>query len=256
MTTVRTFLADDEPVALRRLTQALADLPGVQLVGTAGDGLAAREGIAQAAPDLVILDIEMPGCSGLDVARTFTGRPGPEVIFLTAYSRYATDAFEIEAADYLLKPVSADRLSLAIRRVRRRLELKAQAEAIQAKASEARLVDPDGRFKNEIWVPVKHGLARLSADEIVWIEGAGDYVVVHTAVRSHLYRNTMNGMEALFSPSLLRRVHRSALVNVSKVEQILRRRRGAVSLRLQDDIEVTVGASYITGVLAALTSAS
>ena len=249
---LRIVLVDDEPVALRRLSQALRSVPGVELVGTAGDGLQARQVIAAAKPDLVILDIEMPGCSGLDVAELLAAEGGPEVVFLTAFGQYASKAFEVEAADYLLKPVTAERLAQAVQRVRRRLQLKAMAK--DARPQPPRIVSPpaeDGR-PNVIWAPVKGGEAKLKAEDIVWIEGAGDYVVVHTVLRSHLIRATMGGVEKVFSPALVRRVHRSAMVNLNMVEQIRRPGRGLVTLLLQDEIEVTVGPNYISAVMAAL----
>ena len=252
--TLRTFLVDDEPVALRRLAQALEGIPGVELVGMAGDGVGARQAIAKAAPDLVILDIEMPGCSGLDLAGSLSGDAAPEVVFLTAFGRYSTMAFDAEAADYLLKPVTVDRLNQAIRRVRRRLQARQLESELSARPwPPAPEPDDQGR-PNELWVPLKTGEARIRADDIVWIEGAGDYVVVHTVLRSHLFRGTMNSVEAMFSPSRIRRVHRSALVNVAKVEQIQRPGRGSLSLLLQDGIEVPVGPSYSAGVIAALKS--
>jgi two-component system LytT family response regulator len=249
---IRTILVDDEPLALRRLAQALRALPGVELVGTASDGLQARQAIEEAKPDLVVLDIEMPGCSGLDLAALLAAEPGPEIVFLTAFGQYAQMAFEVEAADYLLKPVTPERLVQAVQRVRRRLAARtASATPRSEPTGSGEALEEDGR-PNAIWAPVKGGEARLRADEIIWIEGAGDYVVVHTAPRSHLVRATMNSVEALFTPSRIRRVHRSAMVNLSAVEQIRRPGRSVVTLLLRDDIEVGVGPSYAASVIAAL----
>lgn len=251
--TIRTILVDDEPVALRRLAQALRGVPGIELVGTAGDGLKARQVIAKTRPDLVILDIQMPGCSGLDVAGLLAAAGhGPEIVFLTAFGQYAQMAFEVEAADYLLKPVTPERLTQAIHRVRRRLDARtAGAATAAARATPADATADDGR-PNALWAPIKGGEAKLGAGEIVWIEGAGDYVVVHTALRSHLVRATMNGVETLFTPARIRRVHRSAMVNLARVQQIRRPSRGVMSLLLGDDIDVAVGPSYAASVVAAL----
>lgn len=248
---IRTVLVDDEPVALRRLVQALRGAPGVEVVGTAGDGLRARQLIAELAPDLVILDIEMPGCSGLELAAQLEGDRGLEIVFLTAFGQYAPKAFEVEAADYLLKPVTPERLVQAVQRVQRRLRLKAGSAAARPAPPRDEGLHDDGR-PNLIWVPVKGGEAKLRAEDIVWIEGAGDYVVVHTPTRSHLVRATMAGLEKIFSPARLRRVHRSAMVNIAMVEQIRRPGRGVVTLVLRDDIEVTVGPNYAASVISAL----
>ncbi|MDZ4373948.1 MAG: LytTR family DNA-binding domain-containing protein [Phenylobacterium sp.] len=249
---LRTVLVDDEPVALRRLSQVLRGVPAVELVGTASDGIHARQIIDATRPDLVILDIEMPGCSGLDVAALLAAGPGPEIVFLTAFGRYAQMAFEVEAADYLLKPVSPERLTQAIQRVRRRLDARNATAALRPEAATPAPTPAEDGRPNAIWVPVKGGEARVLADEIIWIEGAGDYVVVHTALRSHLVRATMNSVEKTFSPSRLRRVHRSAMVNLATVQQIRRPGRGALGLLLKDEVEVAVGPSYAAGVMGAL----
>ncbi|PZQ61568.1 MAG: DNA-binding response regulator [Phenylobacterium zucineum] len=248
---LRAVLVDDEPVALRRLARALRSLPGVELVGAASDGLRARHVIEEVRPDLVVLDIEMPGCSGLDLAELLTGEDAPEIVFLTAFGQYAHQAFEVEAADYLLKPVTPERLGQAVQRVRRRRAARG-AGAVSPVMPATHDAPEKGGRPNALWAPVRGGEAKLRAEDIVWIEGAGDYVVVHTTARSHLIRATLNSIETQFSPTVIRRVHRSAMVNLATVEQIRRPARGVTALLLRDDIEVTVGPSYVAGVLAAL----
>ncbi|MEW5688464.1 MAG: LytTR family DNA-binding domain-containing protein, partial [Pseudomonadota bacterium] len=222
------------------------------LAGAASDGLRARQVIQEARPDLVVLDIEMPGCSGLDLAGLLSGQDAPEIVFLTAFGQYAHQAFEVEAADYLLKPVTPERLIQAVQRVRRRLAARNASAAVHPAAPATGDAPSDDGRPNALWAPVKGGEAKLRVEDIVWIEGAGDYVVVHTVTRSHLLRATLNSIETQFSPARLRRVHRSAMVNLATVEQIRRPARGVTTLLLRDDIEITVGPSYVSGVVAAL----
>lgn len=256
--TIRAILVDDEPLALRRLVMALQDVAGVELVGTAGDGLAAEAMIAEKSPDLVILDIQMPGRTGLSLAASLPAEDRPEVIFVTAFEHYAPDAFDVEAADYLLKPVRIDRLRQAIDRVRRRLALKGAAQSVATMAAEVaelqrlRLDEGGDDLPNAVWAPVKGGDVRIGAQSIVWIEAAGDYVIVHTPHRSHMLRATLTELEKVFSPALIRRVHRSAMVNMGLVEGIKRPGRGAITLVLEAKIEVPVGPNYAEAVSVAL----
>lgn len=247
---MRALIADDEPIARRRLASLLRSIPNVELLGAAADGVQAAEMIAEHQPDLVVLDIEMPGRSGLDLAGALQGPGAPVVVFVTAFARYAPKAFDIEAADYLLKPVMRDRLAQAMRRadqIRRRRAVAAGAPLLQTTGPDL----ADGR-PNALWAPIRGGRVRLSAADILWIEGARDYAILHTAARSHMLRTALGTLQDLFSPQLIRRTHRSFLVNLGEVHEIRHRTRGDVSLVLRDGSETPVGPSYAAEVMAAL----
>lgn len=256
--TLRVVLVDDEPIALRRLAMALTDVAGVEIVGTAGDGNSAERLIQKESPDLVILDIQMPGRTGLSLAAALPAETRPEVIFVTAFEHYAPDAFDVEAADYVLKPVRIDRLRQAIERVRRRIamrEAEANVATLTARVetlTQQREEDPGDGFPNAVWAPAKGGEVRVTAAAIVWIEAAGDYVIIHTAHRSHMLRGTLTELEKVFSPTLIRRVHRSAMVNLTLVEGVKRPGRGALTLILEAKTEVAVGPNYTDAVATAL----
>jgi DNA-binding LytR/AlgR family response regulator len=256
--TLRVVLVDDEPIALRRLAMALNDVAGVDVVGSAGDGLSAAALIADKAPDLVILDIQMPGRTGLSLAASLPPEDRPEVIFVTAFEHYAPDAFDVEAADYVLKPVRIDRLRQAIERVRRRIamrEAEASVATLTAEVEELnrkRVGAAGDGLPNAVWAPAKGGDVRVTANAIVWIEAAGDYVIIHTAHRSHMLRATLTELEKVFSPDLIRRVHRSAMVNMTLVEGVKRPGRGALTLVLEAKTEVAVGPNYAEAVASAL----
>ena len=240
---MRILLVDDEPAALERLAALLSQSPDVSVVGTARNGREAAQAIADLHPDLVLLDIQMPEASGLAVAAALPPEDRPEIIFVTAFELYAADAFEVEAADYLLKPVRFDRLRQAIERARRRQSqrtaLARAADALAAPADE----DPDG-----FWVQVRTGFVRVPLGDIDWIEAAKDYVLLHTATRSHIHRATMNALERKLNPAELSRVHRSAFVRPARVAEVKRLGKGLISLVLQDGVNVAVGPSYVNAV--------
>ncbi|PZQ56375.1 MAG: DNA-binding response regulator [Phenylobacterium zucineum] len=255
---MRVVLVDDEPIALRRLALALQDVAGVEVVGSAGDGLTAEKLIAEKTPDVVILDIQMPGRTGLSLAASLPVDDRPEVIFVTAFEHFAPDAFDVEAADYVLKPVRIDRLRQAIERTRRRIGMRAAQSSLASLTAEVqelsrrRELGPNDGRPNAIWAPAKGGEVRVAAAAIIWIEAAGDYVIVHTAHRSHMIRATLTELEEMFSPELIRRVHRSAMVNMTLVEGVKRPGRGAITLVLEAKTEVPVGPNYADAVAVAL----
>lgn len=241
---MRVLLVDDEPAALERLQALFEQIPGVEVAGVARNGREALEAIAALSPDLVMLDIQMPERSGLSVAAMLPEESRPEIVFVTAFEMYAADAFDVEAADYLLKPVRFDRLRQAVERARRRRDLKAAAAAPAEPAP-----SPDVAA---FWVQTRGGHVRVSSAEIDWIEAAKDYVLLHTPNRSHIHRVTMTALEELLDAELLTRVHRSAFVNLARVQEVQRLGKGLISLVLRDGVVVAVGPTYVKAVLARL----
>jgi two-component system, LytTR family, response regulator len=245
---MRILLVDDEQLALDRLRVFFGDIEDVEVVGEARDGDSALRLVEELRPDLVILDIQMPGRNGLRTASDIMVDPRPEVVFVTAHEHYAPDAFDLEAADYILKPVRFDRLRVATERARRRRglrEIAARADQLEAemrilrddRSAIARKPDP------EIWVPERHGQRRVPIETIDWIEAARDYVLLHTELRSHMLRATMSMLEEKLAGTALIRVHRSAFVRPSKVAEVRREAR-TMSLILQDGTSIQVGPSY------------
>ena len=240
---MRVLLVDDEPPALERLEAFFANMPDIEVVGTAANGLEANDKIAALAPDLVMLDIQMPELSGLAVAGALPFDKRPEIVFVTAFEHFAPDAFEVEAADYLLKPVRFDRLRQAVERARRRQAGRRAALEPAAAPSP---------YDDAIWVPTRTGQVRVPVETIDWIEATGDYAMLHTSLRSYLYRSTMSALAKRLDPGALMRVHRSAFVRLSKVAEVRRDGRWLVTLVLSDGAEVSVGPNYARAVVAAL----
>jgi DNA-binding LytR/AlgR family response regulator len=243
---LRVALVDDEPPALRRLQMAIDKAPGVEVVGQAGDGPAALELIRRGGIDVVLLDIRMPGLSGLDLARAIKRDEAPAFIFVTAFSRFAADAFELAAVDYLLKPVEFDRLHAALDRARQQLQSRAartriaELEEVVATLRAAEREAPESGFCEEIWVPDRGDRLRLPVNLIDWVEAERDYVRIHSRGRSFLVRKAIRKLQAELDPADFLRVHRGALVRRDRIVRLARRPGGPSAVVLQSGAEVPV----------------
>ena len=218
MSKITAAIVDDEPFARERVRRLLADDERVEVVGEAGDGAAAVELIREKTPDLVFLDVQMPGRDGFDVlADVADAETMPLVIFLTAYDRYAVRAFEAAALDYLLKPFDEERFQKAVERAvvqfeQRRADAPAESETSEIFRSE------DG-FLERILVKKGGRVFFFKTDEIEWIEAYGNYVRLHLENQTHLLRETLSGLEAQLDPKKFARIHRSGLVNLERVRE-------------------------------------
>jgi two-component system LytT family response regulator len=237
---VRVLIVDDEPVARRCLARLLRVFPEIEIVGECGDGPAAVEAILSLSPDLVFLDVQMPEMSGFDVLRALPRNemPGgymPAVIFVTAYDKYALDAFRVHAIDYLLKPIDDKLLYEAVTRARAQFGAKLEAASMQQIL--ALLRQGAGRFPTHFTARTRARIQVIPAEKICWIGAAGDYVELHTGDGACLLRETISTMEAKLDPSRFLRIHRSLIVRSACIEelQVLPGRR--YLLRLTDGSE-------------------
>lgn len=234
---LRTLVVDDEPLATERLQLLLARLGGVDLVGTASDGEAACRMADALRPDLLLLDIAMPGMDGIDVARAL-GRSStrPAVIFVTAFDQFAVSAFEVEAVDYLVKPVDPKRLERALERAREHLNRRGEV------AAEAEL--PDGSYLDEFWASDLSGLVRIRAIDIDRVSAERDYMRLHVGPRSWLIHHSMAALEEGLDPGTFVRLHRSAIVRRDYISGFQRNSSGRWIARLADGTEQPVGRLY------------
>jgi DNA-binding LytR/AlgR family response regulator len=209
------LVVDDEELARARIGELLADISGVQVVGEAENGLEAVKRIEELRPDVVILDIQMPGMDGFEVVEALSDLP--LVIFATAYDEYAIKAFEVDSIDYLLKPISKERLGMAIERARGLLETKPALDAEVARL--AGLV----RSREVDRLPVMKGkkIVLANMDEIVWIGAEDDLVFVHTKTEKYLVNSTLAELERRLKPGIFFRSHRSSIVNLNHVREIV-----------------------------------
>lgn len=235
---LRVMVVDDEPLAVERLQLLLARLEGVAVVGTANDGEAALRIAEAVAPDLVLLDIAMPGMDGIDVARALSASAvDPAVVFVTAFDNFAVAAFDVAAIDYLMKPVQADRLERALERVR--------AYISGGKPSGAK---PASSHVEEFWVPDFSGLVRIAAADIQRITAERDYMRLHVGARSWLIHRTIAKLEEDLDPALFMRVHRSVILRRDTVIGLYRDEAGHWTARLSDGAEQRIGRSYVDDV--------
>jgi DNA-binding LytR/AlgR family response regulator len=255
----RVVIVDDEPLAIRGLKITLRRVPGVELAGTARDGAEALEVIGREKPDIVLLDILMPRVDGLAVAEALTGEGAPAIIFVTAYTQFAVDAFELAAVDYVLKPVTLPRLRAAIGRARERLaadsavqraaELQTIVESFRAAAASELESQGAGR---SLWISDPRGRTRVPLAAVDWFEAQRDYVRIHAGPDTYLQRGTLADLEGKLDHAMFQRIHRSAIVNLQAVRALRRRAWSLCAVTLRNGEEAPIGRSYLADLKARL----
>lgn len=254
--TLRVVAADDEPLSLRRLVAALEGLTNVELVGTARNGREAIDLIRARLPDIAILDIEMPVLSGLDVASLLLGNKEiPVVIFLTAYDRFAIRAFEIAAVDYLMKPLSVERLQEALGRAARMINAKEQsrrAAKLERLLGELHHAKPPSSQRSGLWIQKRGERFLVDQNEIDWLKAQGDYVEIHTGSKSFLHRQLLKDILSKLDAESFLRIHRSVVVRIDAIAAIRRTAYGGANILLRGGAELPVGRTYAPRVRARL----
>ena len=241
---LKAVIADDEPPARRRLRRLLREIGSVDVVGEAGDGDAARAAVQEHRPDVVLLDIEMPGQSGVDLVAALDA-PRPHIIFVTAHDAHAVRAFELHALDYVLKPVSRARLADAIDRVRRMPRREVMDARVEAWREWTRAT-PLTRL------PVTQAgrVQLVDVATIDWIESADNYVILHCANRQHIVRETMTRLIERLDGNRFARIHRSTIVNIDRIDRLEPVARGDWTVVLRDGTQLAMSRTYRRDVLA------
>ena len=254
--TIRTILVDDEKLAIQGLMLRLEKFPDVEIIDTCANGREAIRKIKTEKPDLVFLDIQMPGFDGFSVVKGVMELEPPLIVFVTAYQEHAVRAFEANAVNYLMKPVDEDKLADTMERVRTRLaEKNAAGEAEKLKnvlaevapdAMDAVSDEPDvaARYEKLINIKDRGQIFRVDVDSIERIEAAGDYMCIYTADNSLILRETMKDLERRLDPRVFQRVHRSWIVNLNQVRQVKPHTNGECFLVLDSGADVKVSRSY------------
>ncbi len=239
--TLRALIVDDEPPARRKIRTFLVGDSRFELVGEAEDGLEAVNQIEEKRPDLVFLDIQMPGLTGFEVLESLESPP-PQVIFTTAYDQYAVKAFEIRALDYLLKPFDKERFRQALERA---LEDRLHHEVVQARV-DGLMADWRSRRGplQRILVRDRERLRIVPVRDIEWIEAEEKYVRLHVGRETHLHRETMNNLEQRLDPERFLRTHRRQIVNLGFVKELTPWAHGDYLLILADGHRLPLGRRY------------
>ncbi len=220
LTRTRVLIADDEPLGRARIRMLLADEPWVEIVGETADGPSTVAAIEKFQPELVFLDIQMPGGSGFDVIETVGAARMPFVIFVTAFDRYALRAFDVHALDYLLKPFDRGRFRDALARARERIEHRVDTDLERKLLALVNDLKPGPQPLERFVIKSGGRVFFLRARDIEWIEAAGNYVKLHVGPETHVFRETMNSIESKLDPAVFFRIHRSHIVNIERVREL------------------------------------
>lgn len=233
---LRTLIVDDEPLAVERMQVICCKIEALNVVGTANDGAAALRLAEALTPDLVLLDMTMPELDGLSVARRLAqGQNPPAIIFVTAHDCFAVEAFDLEAVDYVLKPVSPDRLQRSIERVITR---------------RGRAQRREGKWLEELWVPHRSELLRIPADQVSRIDAERDYVRLHVDDRTYLLLQTIAGLEERLDPDEFIRIHRSTILRRASITGLHHDGLGVWSAELDTGERLRIGRTYLPKVKA------
>jgi two-component system LytT family response regulator len=238
------MVVDDEAMARERVVSMLRQEQDIELIGECSDGQQAVNAIAAQQPDLVFLDVQMPACDGFRVIEQVGPEKMPAVVFVTAYDEYAVRAFEVHALDYLLKPFGKERFQQALQHARAHVERRRAGDLGKRLMALVQDIKPEPQRLDRLVVKSAGRVFFLKTDDIVWIEAAGNYVRLHLAEDSHLFRETMNGIEARLDPRRFVRIHRSRIVNSDRIKELQPWFNGEYVVVLQNGTRLTLSRGY------------
>jgi two-component system, LytTR family, response regulator len=242
MSSLRLLIVDDEPLIRSGIRGGLSAMAGIEVIGDCDSGSRAVETILSDSPDLVLLDVQLPDCTGIDVVRRVGARRMPAVVFVTAYDEYAVTAFELNAVDYLLKPFDEGRLRVAVERARDRI--CEQRGPLLAQQLEALLERTERKWPERLSFRNGDGFSLVRVDTVDWIESANNYVVLHCGLKHHLMGETLSNLESRLNPEKFLRIHRCRIVNLSRITAVRPFLSGTYQLELQCGTRLTTGKQY------------
>jgi two-component system LytT family response regulator len=239
----RVLIADDEPLARERLRMLLGGEAWLQVVAECQNGTEAIEAIERLQPDLVFLDVQMPGATGFEVIEAVNPEHMPLVVFVTAFDKYALRAFDVHALDYLLKPFDRERFEQSLSRARQHLERPTNGDLERRLLALVQDLRPAPRLERFV---IKSGgrVFFVRADEIDWIEAAGNYVKLHVGTDAHLFRETMSTLESRLDADTFFRIHRSHIVNIERVKELQPWFNGEYVVFLRSGTRLTLSRGY------------
>jgi two-component system LytT family response regulator len=258
MQKLRTIIVDDEPLALKLLRTVLSEIADIEIVAECSNGKQAVEAATELEPELIFLDIQMPGMNGFDVIKSLQTDIMPMVVFVTAYDQYAVDAFDLHAVDYVLKPLDSERIARSVERAIDRLKndvdrsfkspLIGAIEEISERASKEKTDEsvnnlPDG-MKRKLLVRDSGVVKVIPFDDIDWVDAAGDYMCVHAVGETHVIRSTLRDLMTKLDDNLFVRIHRSTIVNIERVVSVTPLQKGGSLLHLTQGESLKVSRNY------------
>lgn len=259
MPKLRTIIVDDEPLALNLLRAKLNKVPEIEIIAECKNGREAIEKTMDLAPDLIFLDIQMPGVDGFGVIKKLQSDIVPLVIFTTAFEQYALDAFDVHAVDYILKPIDDERISRAVNRAVVRSEGEEETEhksriigAIDTinerensvSSSPSSQGQNKGNLEHKIIIKDRDDITLLKQADIEWVDAAGDYCCVHAQGVTHIKRSTLKNLLEDLDPTIFKRVHRSTIVNLNYIQKVIPHTKGEYFLKLGEYDQVKVSRNY------------
>jgi two-component system, LytTR family, response regulator len=239
-----TLIVDDEPLAREGLRALLSRDPEISAIREARDGREAIAAIRQGKPDLAFLDVQMPETDGFDVVRTIGAEHMPAVVFVTAHSQYAIQAFEINAIDYLLKPVIEERFVKALARAKDRIRVNDAEDSTRQIIGLLETIASPPNYRKRLAARSAGKTVFVEVADLDWIQGAENYVELHAGRTSHLLHATMNTVEKSLDPEIFLRIHRSIIVNVGRIKDLQSAAHGEYSITLRDGTRLHSGRTY------------
>jgi len=247
---IRTLIIDDMPLSRQRTRRYLTGEADVEIVGECGDGDAALQAIETLKPDLLLLDVQMPGMNGLELMEKIPEERRPAVVFITAFDEFAVPAFAAHAVDFLLKPFDRERVAKVLGRVREHLNAKSASASTPQTSVPAS--EHKGPYLNRVAVKSVGRTVFVAIDSVDWLETAGNYVSLHAGKDTHLVRETMNQIETQLDPAHFVRIHRSTMVRIEAIKEIQPLFNGDRAVILRDGSKLTMSRSYRDKAKAAL----
>ena len=241
---IRALIVDDEPLAREWVRSAVAEDPELEVLGECGDGFEAAEAIRRLKPDLVFLDVQMPGLDGFGVLEALSPEEIPAVVFVTAFDQYAVRAFEAQAVDYLMKPFSKERVEEAVRRVRELVKGKSLEDFRESVAKIVEKIRRDRSFPEWVLLKADGKNVFVKVKDIDWIESSRNNVRIHVGQTIYLLHETTSAIASRLDPKKFLRIHRSAIVNIERIKELHPWFNGDYAVVLRDGTQLTLSSSY------------
>jgi two-component system, LytTR family, response regulator len=241
---IRALIVDDEPLAREWVRSAVAEDPELEVMGECGDGFEAAEAIRRLKPDLVFLDVQMPGLDGFGVLEALSPEEIPAVVFVTAFDQYAVRAFEAQAVDYLMKPFSKERVEEAVRRVRELVKGKSLEDFRESISRIVEKIRRDRSFPEWVLLKADGKNVFVKVKDIDWIESSRNNVRIHVGPTIYLLHETTSAIASRLDPKKFLRIHRSAIVNIERIKELHPWFNGDYAVILRDGTQLTLSSSY------------